>query len=39
VKENGEDVAVLNAVEAITYCLGNTKNPDAKPCVDVPFDL
>ena len=39
VKENGEDVAILNAVEAITYCLGQTVVEDAKPCTDLPFNL
>jgi len=31
VKKNGEDVALLNAVEAITYCL------EDKTCTDLPF--
>lgn len=39
VKENGEDVAILNAVEAITYCLGQTVSEDAKQCTDLPFNL
>ena len=33
VKANGADIAILNAVEAITYCL------DAKDCVDLPFEF
>lgn len=33
VKSNGEDVAVLNAVEAITYCL------EDRNCKDIPFAL
>ena len=33
VKKNGEDIAVLNAVEAITYCL------QSKDCTDIPFQL
>ena len=33
VKANGDDVAILNAVEAITYCLQD------KSCVDIPFSL
>jgi hypothetical protein len=39
VKENGEDVAVLNAVEAITYCLANSANSEVKPCTDLPFSI
>ena len=37
VKENGADVAVLNAVQAITFCLGD-KDQEA-PCRDLPFKL
>lgn len=33
VKANGEDTAVLNAIEAITYCLQD------KACIDIPFTL
>ena len=33
VKANGADTAVINAVEAITYCL------EQKDCVDLPFDF
>lgn len=33
VKANGEDIAVINAVEAITYCL------EDKNCKDLPFNL
>ena len=33
VKANGEDIAVLNAVEAITYCL------EDRNCKDLPFNL
>jgi hypothetical protein len=35
VKAKGTDVAVLNAVEAITYCLSDTE----KTCRDIPFSL
>ena len=35
VKAKGTDVAVLNAVEAITYCLSDTE----KTCRDLPFSL
>lgn len=31
VDKNGEDVAVINAVESVTYCL------QEKNCVDLPF--
>ena len=33
VQEKGEDIAVINAVEAISYCL------ETKDCVDLPFDI
>ncbi|KAJ1416793.1 hypothetical protein B484DRAFT_334442 [Ochromonadaceae sp. CCMP2298] len=33
IKKNGEDVALLNAVEAITFCL------QSKDCVDLPFQV
>jgi hypothetical protein len=33
IKANGEDIAVLNTIEAITYCL------EDKNCVDLPFNL
>lgn len=33
VKKNGEDIAVINAVNAITFCLQD------KECKDVPFDI
>ena len=33
VKANGADTAVINAVEAITYCL------EQKDCVDLPFEF
>jgi hypothetical protein len=33
IKQNGEDVAILNAVEAITFCLQD------KTCKDIPFSL
>jgi len=33
VKKVGEDIAVLNAVEAISYCL------QSKDCSDIPFQL
>lgn len=36
VKANGEDTAVLNAVEAITYCL---QEKGEKTCTDIPFVL
>ena len=32
-KENGEDIAVINAVNAITYCLQDTT------CKDIPFSI
>ena len=35
VKKSGEDVAVMNAVEAITFCLQNKE----EPCRDIPFEL
>ena len=35
VKAKGTDVAVLNAVEAITYCLSDKENT----CKDLPFSL
>ena len=35
VKAKGIDVAILNAVEAITYCLADTE----KTCKDIPFSL
>jgi hypothetical protein len=33
VKENGADTAVINTVEAVTYCL------KTKECNDIPFSL
>jgi len=33
VKQNGEDTAVLNAVQSIAFCLQD------RQCSDVPFDL
>lgn len=33
VKKVGEDTAVLNAIEAITYCL------ETKECADLPFQV
>ncbi len=33
VRENGEDSAVINTVEAITYCL------QTKDCKDLPFTI
>lgn len=33
VKEVGEDTAILNTVQAITYCL------EAKDCRDLPFSI
>ena len=33
VKDKGEDIAVLNTVEAITFCLENGG------CKDIPFDI
>jgi hypothetical protein len=33
VKKNGEDVSVLNTVEAINYCL------QTKECRDLPFSI
>lgn len=33
VKANGEDVAILNAIESITFCLQD------KNCKDIPFNI